>query len=123
MTSYEWYTLVLQSISIATSFIATLCAIAAIIYTSKNLKEIKEHFNLSLDYANVSEIINLLRRLYSHVEYEEEVFTLDFPSPLAALRHLQATGVTGIGNTNIAKIRSYPYKSLTYRVGYFLVYR
>lgn len=92
-------------------------------FLEDNLKEIKEHFNLSLDYANVSEIINLLRRLYSHVEYEEEVFTLDFPSPLAALRHLQATGVTGIGSTNIAKIRSYPYKSLTYRVGYFLVYR
>lgn len=44
MTSYEWHTLVLQFISIATSFIATLCAIAAIIYTAKNLKEIKKQF-------------------------------------------------------------------------------
>lgn len=44
MTSYEWHTLVLQSISIATSFIAILCAIVTIIYTAKNLKEIKKQF-------------------------------------------------------------------------------
>lgn len=88
-----------------------------------NLKEIKKHFNISLEYSDISEIINLLRKLYAHVEYEEEFFVLDFPTPIAALKHLQATGVTGIGTTNISKIRTYPYRSLTYRVGYFLAYR
>lgn len=92
-------------------------------FLEDNLKEIKEHFGISLNYANITEILSLLRENYSHVEYEEEIFKIDFPSPIAALRHLQATGVTGIGNTNIRKIRSYSHSSLSYRVGYFLAYR
>src|SRR3712207_2506819 len=88
-------------------------------FLEDNLKEIKQHFQISLDYPSVSETISNLRKLYPIVEYQEEVFELEFSTPLAALRHLQATGVTGIGETNISKIRSYPYKKLTYRVGYF----
>lgn len=88
-------------------------------FLEDNLKEIKQHFQISLDYPGVSDTIRNLRKSYPCVEYQEEIFTLEFPSPLAALRHLQATGVTGIGETNIHKIRSYPHKTLTYRVGYF----
>ncbi len=88
-------------------------------FLEDNLKEIKDHFQITLAYPSVSETIHTLRKHYSKVEYQEEIFEIDFPTPLAALRHLQATGVTGIGETNIRKIRSYPHKKLTYRVGYF----
>lgn len=93
------------------------------IFLEDNLKEIKEHFSISLDYPDVSELLSLLRSEYEHCSYEEQIFVLDFPNPMAALRHLQATGVTGIGKTNIHAIKNYPYKTLTYRVGYFLCYR
>ena len=44
MTCFEKLTLLLQIVSIFTSFVATICAIIAIIYTAKNLKEIRNQF-------------------------------------------------------------------------------
>lgn len=44
MSSYEHYDLFLQSIGIFFSFTATICSIIAIVYTYKNLKEIRDQF-------------------------------------------------------------------------------
>jgi hypothetical protein len=44
VTCFEKLTLLLQIVSIFTSFVATICAIIAIIYTAKNLKEIRNQF-------------------------------------------------------------------------------
>ena len=44
MSTYENYSLILQAVGIIFSFIATICSIAAIIFTYKNLKEIKNQF-------------------------------------------------------------------------------
>jgi malonyl-CoA O-methyltransferase len=89
------------------------------IYVDGNLKEIKEHFKISLNYMRFAEILKILKKYFIVQEAEEEEITLNFNSPLNVLRHLKYTGVTGIGETTVRDIRSFSEKKLTYRVAYF----
>ena len=93
------------------------------IYTKGNLKEIDEHFGISLKYHSPQEIDDTLKKYFSNVTFISEEIVLDFSSPIAALKHLQATGVTGFGESSTAKIRSFSQKQLTYVVSYFLCER
>ena len=90
------------------------------IYIENNLKEILDHFGVSLEYNSVMELNAILKHYFSSVSSVEEVFTVEFNTPLEALRHLKNTGVTGFKQSNISKIRSYSEKKLTYRVAYFI---
>ena len=90
------------------------------IYIDGNLKEISDHFGISLEYLNMKELKTLLTPYFKNISRYEEKFTLKFDTPMEGLKHLKNTGVTGIGQTNIQKIRSYSAKKLTYRVGYFI---
>ncbi len=47
------------------------------IYISGNLKEIDEHFNISLDYLEVDEIKNILKKYFTKVKYKKESISLD----------------------------------------------
>lgn len=90
------------------------------IYISGNLKEINEHFNISLDYLKIEEIENILRKYFKKVKYKKESISLEFYTPLDALRHLKNSGVTGFKKSSISKIKSFSSKTLTYEIGYFL---
>lgn len=90
------------------------------IYISGNLKEIDEHFNISLDYFEVEEIENILKKYFTKVKYKKESIPLEFNTPLAALKHLKNSGVTGFKKSSISKIKSFSSKTLTYEIGYFL---
>lgn len=90
------------------------------IYISENLKEIDEHFNISLDYLEVDEIKNILKKYFTKVKYKKESISLEFNTPLDALRHLKNSGVTGFKKSSISKIKSFSSKTLTYEIGYFL---
>lgn len=90
------------------------------IYTKGNLKEINEHFGISLKYHSPQEIADTLKKYFSNVTFVCEEIVLNFSSPIIALKHLQATGVTGFGQSSTAKIRSFSQKQLTYVVSYFL---
>ena len=90
------------------------------IYISGNLKEIDEHFNISLDYFEVEEIENILKKYFTKVKYKKESIPLEFNTPLAALKHLQNSGVTGFKKSSISKIKSFSSKTLAYEIGYFL---
>lgn len=90
------------------------------IYTKGNLKEIYEHFNISLDYLENKEIHQILRKKFKNITSKKETIILDFNNPLDVLRHLKNTGVTGFQKTNIGKIRSFNSYSLTYEVSYFI---
>ena len=90
------------------------------IYIDGNLQEITEHFGVSLKYNNMIELINILTLYFADIKTWNEKFLVNFDTPLKALKHLKNTGVTGIGQTNIKKIRSYKEKTLTYNVGYFV---
>ena len=89
------------------------------IYISGNLKEIKEHFNISLDYLSMEEIERELSKLFLKVQCYEEELKIEFETPLLALKHLKNTGVTGIGRAKISEVKNFTSKSLTYKVAYF----
>lgn len=89
------------------------------IYISGNLKEIKEHFNVSLDYLSMEEIEKELSGLFLNVQCCQEELKIKFDTPLLALKHLKNTGVTGIGRAKISEVKTFTSKSLTYKVAYF----
>lgn len=92
------------------------------IYIYENLLEVKKYFDVSLDYYKVEEIREILNRYFKIVDYKNEEIKLSFDTPFLALKHLKKTGVTGINQeiSTIGKIKNYPYKTLTYKVAYFV---
>ncbi len=90
------------------------------IYIEGNLMEISDHFGISLEYLDMRELKILLSPYFKNISGYEEKFTLEFDTPMDGLKHLKNTGVTGVGQTNAQKIRSYLSKELTYEVGYFI---
>ncbi|UYI79970.1 MAG: methyltransferase domain-containing protein [Fusobacterium varium] len=90
------------------------------IYTKGNLKEIYEHFNISLNYLENEEIHQILRKKFKNITSKKETIILKFNTPLEALRHLKNTGVTGFQKTSISKIRSFSSYTLTYEISYFI---
>lgn len=89
------------------------------IYIEGNLIEIKNHFNISLNYLSLEEIFAIAKKYFKDVECSQETFTLNFKTPLEALKHLKKTGVSGIGKTSLSVVKSFKDSSLTYRVAYF----
>ena len=89
-------------------------------YVSGNLIEIKNHFDISLDYLNIEEFKEILKKYFSSVKYCSETIKLDFEAPMAVLKHLKYTGVTGFQKTSISKIKTFKDNILTYKVAYFI---
>ena len=89
-------------------------------YVSGNLIEIKNHFDISLDYLNIEEFKEILKKYFSSVKYYSETIKLDFEAPMAVLKHLKYTGVTGFQKTSISKIKTFKDNILTYEVAYFI---
>lgn len=73
-------------------------------YVSGNLIEIKNHFDISLDYLNIEEFKEILKKYFSSVKSYSETIKLDFEDPMSVLKHLKYTGVTGFQKTSISKI-------------------
>ena len=89
-------------------------------YVSGNLIEIKNHFDISLDYLNIEEFKEILKKYFSSVKSYSETIKLDFEAPMLVLKHLKYTGVTGFQRTSISKIKTFKDNILTYEVAYFI---
>ena len=89
-------------------------------YVSGNLIEIKNHFDIWLDYLNIEEFKKILKKYFSSVKYYSETIKLDFEDTMAVLKHLKYTGVTGFQKTSISKIKTFKDNILTYKVAYFI---
>ena len=89
-------------------------------YVSGNLIEIKNHFDVSLDYLNIEEFEKILKKYFSSVKAYSEIIKLDFKEPMSVLKHLKYTGVTGFQKTSISKIKTFKDNILTYEVAYFI---
>ena len=89
-------------------------------YVSGNLIEIKNHFDISLDYLNIEEFKEILKKYFSSVKSYSETIKLDFEEPMSVLKHLKYTGVTGFQKTSISKIKTFKDNILTYEVAYFI---
>ena len=92
------------------------------IYIDGNLKEIAEHFGVGLKYKKIEDILIILKKYFKNTEYYSEEKTLNFSSPIEALRHLKKTGVTIKNRTSIYDIKSYKNTLLTYNMAYFISY-
>lgn len=92
------------------------------IYIDGNLKEIAEHFGVGLKYKKIEDILIILKKYFKNTEYYSEEKTLNFSSPIEALRHLKRTGVTIKNRTSIYDIKSYKNTLLTYNIAYFISY-
>lgn len=92
------------------------------IYIDGNLKEISEHFGVGLKYKKIDDILLILKKYFKNIEYYSEEKTLNFSSPIEALRHLKRTGVTIKNRTSIYDIKSYKNTLLTYNMDYFISY-
>ena len=92
------------------------------IYIDGNLKEIAEHFGVGLKYKKIEDILIILKKYFKNTEYYSEEKTLNFSSPIEALRHLKRTGVTIKNRTSIYDIKSYKNTLLTYNMAYFVSY-
>lgn len=89
-------------------------------YVSGNLIEIKNHFDISLNYLNIEEFKEILKKYFSSVKSYSETIKLDFEDPMSVLKHLKYTGVTGFQKTSISKIKTFKDNILTYEVAYFI---
>lgn len=92
------------------------------IYIDGNLKEIAEYFGVGLKYKKIEDILIILKKYFKNIEYYSEEKTLNFSSPIEALRHLKRTGVTIKNRTSIYDIKSYKNTLLTYNMAYFISY-
>ncbi|WP_027127985.1 methyltransferase domain-containing protein [Fusobacterium perfoetens] len=90
-------------------------------YIDGNLEEIQKHFGVGLNYKTLGEITKILKKYFNEIKYFNEKKTLEFFTPLEALKHIKNTGVS-LKNTktSIEKIKSYKTRELTYSIGYFI---
>lgn len=89
------------------------------IFTLGNLKEINDHFKISLNYMQADTIETTLKKYFKIVNSETQTLKKKFNTPFDALRHLKNTGVTGFKKASISSIRSFSDTTLTYEVAYF----
>lgn len=91
------------------------------IYIKNNLKEIYDHFGITLNYFSTKELYNILEKYFKNITFFEKSYELKFKTPLDALKHLKQTGVTGFSTqkTSYKLIKNYHSKKLTYKVAYF----
>ena len=82
--------------------------------------EIKNHFDISLDYLKVEEIEKIITKYFHKFKTYKESIKINFDSPLSVLRHLKYTGVTGFQRAPFSKIKSFKDTCLTYEVAYFI---
>ena len=68
----------------------------------------------------VCQVKEILKKYFSSVKYYSETIKLDFEAPMAVLKHLKYTGVTGFQKTSISKIKTFKDNILTYKVAYFI---
>lgn len=64
-------------------------------FGEENLREISQLTGHGLDYLPLERLQALLSPRFETLHAEEEVIPLPFPDPLAVLKHLKQTGVTG----------------------------
>jgi len=79
------------------SYLAQDGILALTTFASDNFFEIRESFNISLDYKTIEEI----EKIFKNSKIEQEIHTLQFKSPNELLKHLKLTGVNAISKNTL----------------------
>ncbi len=75
------------------SYLSDNGTIALCVFSNQNLYEIREIFNIGLNYMPINEIEQLFSK---NAKIIEEKISLQFKTPLEVLKHLKYTGVNSI---------------------------
>lgn len=67
-----------------------------------NMKEIRDHIKISLNYKSTEWFRNEIKCNFDIVLISEEYKTVSFNSPIEVLRHIQSTGVNSINSKKVA---------------------
>lgn len=108
MSTYECYDLLIQSIGILFSFTATICSVIAIVYTYKNLKEIRVQFF----EQNRGQLVFYITRTNDDLMYSTII--KNYGNSPAKLIHLKITpdldwnkaGTSEMGNFIISNVKN-----------------
>lgn len=99
-------------------------------FINKNFHEIKDIFNIGLDYFNNENLKLLFEKYFDIIYYEEVVKEIKFDNFTDILKHIKNTGVNSIQNFTLTKtmLKNYSniynekYKNiLTYNYNFFIL--
>lgn len=71
-------------------------------FANDNFFEIRNSFNISLDYKTIEELENIFS---NNAKIIQEIHTLQFKNPNELLKHLKLTGVNAISKNNLSYIK------------------
>lgn len=108
-------------------------------FSSNNLLEIKHLLGVGLNYNTVKDFQKGINTKNFNIEIEEELYTLEFDTPMDVLKHLKGTGVTAVAGEsfswNKSKLKEFEYNynqlyknsnnkvSLTYHPLYIYIHK
>lgn len=95
-SAIQWFEHPVAFLSRCARFLKPEGFLAFSTFGKMNMQEIASVSSVSLNYLSLEELKRELEPHYHLVYSHEEVFRLSFESPMAVLKHLKETGVTGI---------------------------
>ena len=90
--SLQWCNEFSKTIEKLKSFLTSDGILALTTFANDNFFEIRDSFNVTLDYKTIEEI----EAIFNNSKIEQEIHTLQFKSPNELLKHLKLTGVNAI---------------------------
>lgn len=95
-------------------------------FCTGNLYQIKDFFNISLDYLSVEKIQNIIKKYFPNSYCFCKDYKLSFKSAIDCFRHLKNTGVTGFARVNLNKqiLKDYELKhknTLSYKCVFIII--
>ncbi len=105
-SAIQWFNNIKKFIFNVYSSLTKKGIIAFSTFGTKNMKEIKKITGISLPYPDIRVYLKPYFRI---LHYEEQIFKVQFETPLSVLQHLKNTGVNGIQKTywSIKQINSF----------------
>ena len=99
--SLQWCSDIYKTISKLTGHLSDGGILAFSIFGSKNLKEIKEFFNIDSQYTDIDK----LKEKYNLINYISEETKIYFNSPVDIIKHFKLTGVNALKEVSLTKSR------------------
>ncbi|MBR1617465.1 malonyl-ACP O-methyltransferase BioC [bacterium] len=81
------------------SFLAPSGVFVFSVFGERNFIEIKDVFNLQLNYPSPENIL----KINNNIQIKEEIMKLKFENPLELMRHIKLTGVNSLSSKRITK--------------------
>lgn len=101
--SLQWCQSLKNTIEKLKSYLASEGKIIVSVFAEGNLYQIKNSFNIGLDYPDIKEIKNIFSKNAKIIEITKDIC---FDNPYEILKHLKKTGVNSIRKTRLSLIET-----------------